>query len=276
MHGTRQLRGGGVLAAIYHYSKWDPCGNTTLFLHEEEKMPAELVACALGRDQLDCEQAGYVDTRRQSLRMAGGEFCVNATRALGALLAAHAARAGRPTDHFTVTVSGWPGEIELFVAGGAPSWRVTAALAFMPSPSRLLEQGISLVRLPGISHLLVGPDAFPKQGHVQKAQALLSKYGLLDEPAAGVIWWEAGASDGLRILPVVHVREVGTLFEETSCGSGSLALACLVRELGMAEMCRVAQPGGDSLDVHFTQSDGRELALVGGRVGFVEQGVWRP
>ena len=48
---------------------------------------AELARQAMRPDSLGAEQAGFVSVEERRLRMAGGEFCVNATRAFGALLA---------------------------------------------------------------------------------------------------------------------------------------------------------------------------------------------
>ena len=98
------------------FSKWDPSGNLTLFL------PADLPAGLSGRrpdiarfamepDALNAEQAGFVDVGKLSLQMAGNEFCVNATRSFGALVALATAREqgqeSAPLDTaFNVTVSG--------------------------------------------------------------------------------------------------------------------------------------------------------------------------
>ena len=67
-----------------------PGGNTTLFFPLEGRSAAEqarLARLALDPQNLGGEQAGFVDPRERRLRMAGGEFCVNASRAFGALLA---------------------------------------------------------------------------------------------------------------------------------------------------------------------------------------------
>ncbi len=240
-------------------------------------MPAALVARALGGNELDCEQAGYVDLERRELRMAGGEFCVNATRALGALLAMDAARRGRACGRCTARVSGWPGEVELLVRGACPEWQVTAVLDLPPCPVQDLGDGLSLVRLPGISHLLAGPVVTLPAGPLrERALELITAHGLLGEAACGVVWWSCQADGGLAIRPVVRVRDVDTLYEETSCGSGSLALAVLAADRGRGNGFDVLQPGGDVLRVDLAVRDGRRRAMVGGRVGFVSEGTWRP
>ena len=72
------------------FSKWSPGGNTTLLFPDSGQRPAEqarLAALALDPAMLGGEQAGFVHLAQGKLRMAGGEFCVNASRAVGALLA---------------------------------------------------------------------------------------------------------------------------------------------------------------------------------------------
>ncbi|MDO5536270.1 MAG: hypothetical protein Q4F72_01875, partial [Desulfovibrionaceae bacterium] len=176
-------------------------------------MTAELAGRALAPDCLNAEQAGFVDTGKRTLRMAGGEFCVNATRAFGAMLDMVCAGTG-DERRFEVTVSGWPGAIALSVTGAAPEWTVTAELALGQVPVESPAEGLALVRLPGISHLLAGPNAGgmpPAGARKAAARTLLEQHGLLGEPAAGVIWWtpESGARDGacgIAICPVVRVR----------------------------------------------------------------------
>ncbi|MDE5879000.1 MAG: hypothetical protein K2G99_03095, partial [Desulfovibrio sp.] len=144
------------------FSKWSSGGNTTLFLHDTDGSPQEQAALAravLDPALLGAEQAGCVDLAARRLRMAGGEFCVNASRALGALLALTASPAGAMPLRTTVGVSGWEGPVELAVRGVAPHWEVAARLALPPQVAPETHAAARLVRLPGISHLLVRLDA---------------------------------------------------------------------------------------------------------------------
>ena len=79
---------------VLTFSKWSPGGNTTLLFPDSGQRPAEqarLAALALDPAMLGGEQAGFVQLAQGKLRMAGGEFCVNASRAVGAMLAYAAA-----------------------------------------------------------------------------------------------------------------------------------------------------------------------------------------
>ena len=123
------------------FSKWSPGGNTTLFFPAaglDAARQAELARQAMRPDSLGAEQAGFVSVEERRLRMAGGEFCVNATRAFGALLAFRESASPEATlqgiarqklanEHrYEVQVSGWQTPIRLQVRGTSPHWQVRA------------------------------------------------------------------------------------------------------------------------------------------------------
>ena len=86
------------------FSKWSPGGNTTLLFPDTGQRPAEqarLASLALDSSMLGGEQAGFVNLPQRKLRMAGGEFCVNASRAVGALLAYTAQYSGPNRECWT-------------------------------------------------------------------------------------------------------------------------------------------------------------------------------
>lgn len=268
---------------VLTFSKWSSGGNTTIFLHDAGGSPhrqAALARAALDPGLLGAEQAGTVSLAGRSLRMAGGEFCVNASRAFGALLALRApARQG--LFETEVRVSGWEGPVALTVRGTAPRWEVSARLALPPwtAPRRCAALGAEarLVRLPGISHLLLPLDgAPPPRDLTGAARAALEAAGLLGEPAAGAVWWQPAAG-GAAMTPVVHVRDAGTIVAENACGSGALALALeLARRHGRRE-CDLAQPSGSLLRVRVAPPDaaGRVEAGITGPVTLLARGrLW--
>lgn len=204
------------------FSKWSPGGNTTLFFPAaglDAARQAELARQAMRPDSLGAEQAGFVSVEERRLRMAGGEFCVNATRAFGALLAFRESASPEATlqgiarqklaneHHYEVQVSGWQTPIRLQVRGTSPHWQVRAELQLLPCPITHPEQGIHLVRLPGICHLLLdGEVHMQPEDCIAASRMLRRQYGMTGEVASGVIWW--GRRGGLLdMLPVVHVRD---------------------------------------------------------------------
>lgn len=286
------------------FSKWSPGGNTTLLFPDTGQRPAEqarLAALALDSSMLGGEQAGFVNLPQHKLRMAGGEFCVNASRAVGALLAYTAqysgpeqglldgiaprsdkapegtASAEQPVRLDEIQVSGWQTPVRLRTRGSAPVWQVEALLRLPEYSITTVEKGAHLVRLPGICHLLLGGSAhhLPDDCHAVAAQ-LRQQHGLEAEPAAGVIWWRE-CQGLLDMLPLVHVRDAGTTFLENACGSGALALALCLARAGTRRTFSIMQPGGSALDVRLFAEGGADMAGIDGPVSLVARGkIWLP
>ena len=262
------------------FSKWSSGGNTTIFLHAANA--AHDVQQAWARAVLDpailgAEQAGCVAPERRTLRMAGGEFCVNASRAFGALLSLTRTAPDGERREEEIRVSGWEGPVRLSVRGQVPHWQVSARLTLPAASGPEDHAGGRLVRLPGIAHLLLPlTDAPLPEALVARARETLAVAGLMDEAAAGVIWWRP-ESRGAAMFPVVHVRDAATLVAENACGSGALALALELALRHGVRQCELIQPSGSRLRVRLGAplADGGVEAEIDGPVTLLARGrVW--
>lgn len=340
---------------MYHsllFSKLIPGGNPTIILHEPDLSAEKLALAAkecMGTMHLQAEQVGalYVDGTLPRLEMMGGEFCINATRAAGMLLAA--ARKfkalsctalegntapdmqGPPAWIGNLSVSGmstpagllichdeavfqcilnaagcrlagtkeslWPLLLEEWAGSVAYSDNRREDNAHSPSSQKnsletveksLLpacycaaridcsdsfacyekQSGVSVVRMPGMVHVLIDMEQYPFPGVEESAwkeasAAWRKQCGIEDEPASGVVWYSK-KNGHFQIWPAVAVRASSSEYLETACGSASLALAWREYEHdsrmcgGSGEMqpMRIFQPSGERLEVFF------ELALV--------------
>ena len=225
------------------YVRLDPTGNITCLVLDpvtEAERP-RVTAALMDR----CEQVGYLEAPtipgvRARLRMMGGEFCGNASMAAAAWIAD---RDGAPDGRreIALEVSGAEGPVACAVARAADgSWEGTVE---MPLPLEIREceiLGIPLtaVFLPGMVHLI-------REGRLEPAEAerlLLEAGKRFREPAAGLIQW---LEEQETLIPLVWVRESGTLVWETACGSGTEAAACVMSEReGRSLRTAAAQPGG--------------------------------
>ncbi len=279
------------------FFKWSPGGNTTLLFPADNVSPQEqtrLAVAALDASMLGGEQAGFFNALQKTLRMAGGEFCVNASRAAGAMLAYCAATDAAKTGESvqggavqqagkllvyedTIQVSGWETPIHLRARGVAPQWRVEAELQIPACPIASLDKGVQLVRLPGICHLLLDARVHSQpEDCFAAASTLRHRYGLEDEAASGVIWWQE-RQGRLTMLPLVHVRDAGTNCLENACGSGALALGMTLAAAGAQTAFSIMQPGGTALDVRFYCDGHVRMAGIDGPVVLLAQGtVWLP
>ena len=198
----------------------DPAGNITLFVlspvHPALRPSlAERLMEAL--PDLHIEQVGYrcsaPDWADGQMEMAGGEFCGNATRAYGYLIARE--RGGMPRVRLVVSGAEEPVNVDTDLAAGT-------SRSEMPLPREIRSAMVdgtpsTLVDLGGIAHLVV-ENVTPELSFFEKAEPVLQAIPKLD--AYGVIFLNDG-----RMTPLVKVPASNTLVWEGSCGSGTLAAA---------------------------------------------------
>jgi diaminopimelate epimerase len=241
----------------YSYQILIPGGNDTALVLGRVDDPAERkeINDVLMAQSPNVEQVGFVSSEngQYTLTMAGGEFCGNATRAAAWLF-----------------LQGAPGEMRIAVSGVAEPLQagVTAAgdaWAQMPVHRDLreieaLEDGIFLVRLEGIAHLVLSAEKAAaylqaKEDLKEQAKRLLHRHHLLAEPAAGVLFLEA-LPTGLQLHPCVYVSGIHTMFYETACGSGTMAVGLLQARLsGQDVTLPLRQPSGETITAQVWQQN---------------------
>lgn len=247
----------------------DPAGNITLYVLDPVD-PAErgaLAARLMALPELSAEQVGYVCPPDEGydgrMEMAGGEFCGNASRAYGMLLAQQRGMTGK--NHLTLQVSGSdrPVGVDLDVEAGT-------ARAEMPLPrsARALKIGDAegtLVDLGGIVHFVVHqqPDGTLIDRLEPVIDAPREEGGFAGVEAYGVIFLHDG-----RMTPLVKVPAAGSLVWEGSCGSGSLA-AAVAESQGMRDGAfgrEYVQPAGTVRAELEYQNGTVTAAYIGGSV----------
>jgi len=200
------------------YVLMDPTGNMTILV--ETPVPsAEQSACALTlmAQEPTAEQVGFLSAPAEGdcdtvLRMAGGEFCGNATMSAAVL---YALRTDPDLKTVRVRVSGAETPVNVTLERSAEeTYRCTAD---MPRPRSFGAYGdLPLVEMLGISHQISTAPMTRETAEktVRAACAALGADGLglmlLDE-AAGTL------------TPLVYVPGADTLYWENSCASGTAA-----------------------------------------------------
>lgn len=222
------------------FFKCSPGGNPTLLLLDtglQAAQQAHVAGLLLSPQHLYAEQVGFINLDAASLHMAGGEFCVNATRSLGAVLALQQRLHTKPDGTLTaaVQVSGMDRPVQLEVqAPTDPQQRTLEVAALVPLPApplcEPLAEGIVLVRLPGIVHVLVDATLHPLSEHWQtEAASIRQRFDLEQHEAVGCIWWQ-GSANSVSMKPIVWVRELASACFESSCGSGAMACALYLHQ----------------------------------------------
>ena len=237
----------------------DPAGNLTALAltHVDASLRAKIAARIMR--EVRAEQVAFVDEQSllsplPRMDMMGGEFCGNATRAFG-LYAAQ--RRARGETRLCVSVSGArePVPVTLDPSRGHAYARMPLPLALEQIRAAGLE--IPVVRMEGIAHAVLAGEE-PSPALAQRALAAMPQ-----EEAQGVLF-----SQGNRMTPLVRVAATDTCVWESSCGSGSVALAWLLTR-GMPDgehAFSFDEPGG-TIEVVVERREGRAAAVtMGGRV----------
>lgn len=233
------------------YYKINPTGNITLIV--ETPVPRKLqasVAAKLMAADAEAEQVGFIEAPSSDdcvlrLQMMGGEFCGNASIAAAALYMSK--HKPSPDDMMTVVieVSGADNPLELSVKClGENSFSGTLS---MPLPEsnfdcELVYNGekhtLPVIRMPGICHAIVNDGI-----SIPYAEEAIAQWcSQLNAEALGLMFYNA---DKGLLRPLVYVQSTGSIVWESSCASGSCAVAAhesFTRGEGVELSLR--QPGG--------------------------------
>lgn len=196
----------------------------------------------------DIEQVGFYENADgiPRLQMAGGEFCGNATRSMACLLA----EMNPDKKKFQFQVSGFDELVNAEVENqGNGKYFCTAEFKGLNgeiTETELDGKKVKIVDLGGIVHIVVQKNDFPiREDNITKnMKAIKDKLGV-DNDAVGVLWVNREGS-GVYMRPVVWVRDIDTCYDETSCGSGTIAVA-LVENKDTS----VIQPTSETIDAKF-------------------------
>lgn len=242
----------------------NPAGNITLFVLDPvpKGERAQLAGRLMELTQLHGEQVGFLCPPEQGcvgrMEMAGGEFCGNATRAFGMLMAKE--QGGLSQVRVEVSGCDHPVVVDVDLQAGT-------ARSEMPLPLWVKEVQTGgtagkLVHLGGIAHLVV-EHVEPSQDFFDQAEPVFSDIPGLD--AYGVIFLEPETG---KMTPLVKVPAANTLVWEGSCGSGSLACAVAQSEgLPEGEFARdYIQPAGVVRATAVRRAGAVTAAYIGGPV----------
>lgn len=194
------------------------------------------------------EQAGFLilGGHPPHFRMAGNEFCGNASRSVAVLISEIEAR-----PDVTFTVSGFDGTVSADVGRKSDNlYDVRCEFPGMPVEVRqvVLADGRSgqIVDLGGIVHVVIEGE-FPQDDYEAEHRRIMEEFNLQKRGAVGVIWFKQNQEGAVVMHPVVWVRDVDTFYYERSCGSGTIAVG---RVTGANE---IVQPTGKIIQVEITE-----------------------
>jgi diaminopimelate epimerase len=253
------------------YCVFDPTGNITALVETAVAVADQPAAAARIMElEPEVEQVGFISyadraeagRAQVSLRMAGGEFCGNATMCAAALFAI---RSGLQGGAVQVEVSGASAPLEVTLERQA-ALSFGAAVCLPPALGidglRLAGElfpgseplTLPLVKMEGISHIIIEPDSgfFGLKDDPALAESLLRSWcSELGAECLGMMFLgETGAANkegvsSRRMTPLVYVPGADTMFWENSCASGTAAAGMyLAAKTGAAVDVTLDEPAG--------------------------------
>lgn len=253
----------------------DPTGNLTcLVIRKDPDADEAAVTRTLMRE---CEQVAYLEPAtlpgaRARIRLMGGEFCGNAAMAGACYLAERDGILSDEEQIVPLEVSGAAGILRCRVRRTEAGFEGTAPMPGIESITLIREGGFAMaaVRMPGILHLVLEDEPLLLR---ETAEKLLKKTAAqVPDDAVGLLQWDRRKG---FMMPLVYVRESGTMVWETGCGSGSAVVGAreaMRRGDGHSEI-EVRQPGGViRVSVDVRQGWAEEISISGQvRIGKTEQ-----
>lgn len=248
------------VAGQVRYSVLDPTGNITALVESVVPLGEQVgVAAEVMRLRPEVEQVGFVSAPagkqgvQTELRMAGGEFCGNATMSAAALWYVRSgADAAACTVRVRVSGAAEPVEVQLVRAGDQRfDGRVHMPCALGVERVELtwgdLRGSAGLMRMEGISHLVIERDSalFALLERTAEAERAVRAWcGELACDGLGLMFLE-GEGSCRTLTPLVYVPGGDTVFWENSCASGSSAVGmwCAAAQ-GTPCQLELHEPGG--------------------------------
>ncbi|GHV62594.1 hypothetical protein AGMMS49587_09890 [Spirochaetia bacterium] len=212
--------------------------------------------------------------------MMGGEFCGNAARSFGLFVARETGLKGRHT--VTIEISGMQEPLSVHV--DTETGRAEVEIPRPVAQGSLSFEGhiLPVFVFEGITHVLA-PGLKPDKETFFAIKGLLPEKGVGPSAAAGFPSDGGHPFDALGVMfydsekqflqPAVYVPATDSLVFESSCGSGSAALAAW-KTAGLRDgegCCDVAQSGG-IIEVRVSKHEGEISSItIGGPVGLSER-----
>ena len=255
-----------------NYSIFDPTGNITAIVTEPVDIGSRAAAAAeVMRLEPAVEQVGFLLPGKgiydADLRMAGGEFCGNASMSAAALCAINSGMAAGEKKSLVLRVSGTPDPVMVELeAISELSFRGRVSMPEALEITEVLlpeedELAVPVVSMPGIAHAIV-PESFGAEAAEEMLPSLCAQLGA---DAMGIMLVDDGFT---RITPVVYVPGSGITVREHSCASGTAAVgACIAAMTGEHIRMSFAEPGG----ILTVEADPESGLYIEGRVELMRQ-----
>lgn len=248
------------------YVLMDPSKNITILV--ETKIPIDKqneVAKKLMDLEPKAEQLGFIMSSRENeiiIRMAGGEFCGNAAMSVASLYAIE-----NEFENHNIDVAFYGNENNIRSKVKVSVKRMNEgtyeALVHMPVPKNIETINLTgfkelpIVSLDGISHIIVDEEV--KKNLAEKY--IKNWCNDLNLEALGLMFYKKINDTNYELRPLVYVRDIGSLFWENACASGTYAFGIyMMSQDKKLSHIYIRQAGGDVMEV---KNEDDNFCLIG-------------
>ncbi len=252
------------------YKILNPGGNKTALVkgNEYTDYQKRLINKMIMERNPQVEQVGFLSNKIKRLEMAGGEFCMNATRC------AIYEYSKENREEVEISVSGTN---KILVGRILNDNKVEVRLDIGKNMDDLIEikNDFICVKIDGILIAILDEEKSKKYIQKLKENEEVAKNELKqlmiteidsEEKAIGIMLLEK-ESEKTKINPIVWVKEIDTVFYETACGSGSLGVAIYKYLKNKDKKIELIQPSGYSINIEIDENKNYiEKAIVSGIV----------
>ncbi len=248
-----------------NYSIFDPTGNITALVGT----PVAVVdqpgtAAEIMKQHPEVEQVGFVSlfyepgyAMQAVLRMAGGEFCGNATMCTAALYMLRRDLHGSAEVSVSVSGASEPLTVNLVRKDDIsfdssvlmpPALDIEETAFVCETDNGTLSGTLPVVHMEGIDHIVIeeGSPFSELKDQPDHAGRVIRKWCAgLKSDCLGMMFLE-GEGNVRKLTPLVYVPGADTVFWENSCASGSAATGMyLASRSGEPIDCTLNEPAGD-------------------------------
>ena len=250
----------------YKYKILNPGGNKTALVIGDEYSIEEkkTINNEILNDNKDVEQVAFISKTEKKLDMAGGEFCINATRcAIYEYL-------NEKNGKIKMSSSG-----KKLLGGIKDKKEVYVEIPINKRKNEIIVQksNYNIINLDGIVLMIFNEIDSKKYINMLKKNENDAKIKLKSimneiktkEKAIGVILLEK--LNITKIHPIIWVKDINTIYYETACGSGSLAGAIYLNNITGITKFKILQPSNYVINVELNvKNDYLITGIISGKV----------
>ena len=261
------------------YYLMDPTGNITILVVSPVPVSDQPdIADMLMKYEPECEQVGFISDSDGSdirLRMAGGEFCGNATMSAAALFCCRAGSAAGKETSVTVEASGCdvPISVDITRTEYTEGRYIFRGFVNMPEHKGISRHELTykdrvyslpVVDMGGILHIVVTePLALSDE---ETEEAIKKWCQDLGTEALGIMQIYTVSADTMDLRPLVYVPDAGTCYWESSCASGTAAAGIYLADKGtIITQLHFREPAGE-----LTITEEKGHMVLGGTVEIMQ------